>query len=304
MNQDNRQGSSQAEPRLQPSSNQLKSAPNTQKAPPQPAKKPSEMSALDRLKHIQSNFKQHWRGINCEFSGRPGTSNFVNKKRLYTVSDGSIQEEERQKQMGKVMSKVKDLEDEVKGVMPSGGTSVQGSTTISNRTVSSSMSGTQGGAGGFFNSNSNSSNGYYNNQNKSEFLVFKNITEKQMVTNNMQFNGYQKSYHIENSELLYKMLRFDNKLIRSVLENNSFAATESHEWNVLWSSSSCKSYLYEGLNEYQKINHFPQSHEITRKDRLCFNMVRMQERYGKQHFDFVPDTYILPDEFGEFYEHY
>ena len=34
----------------------------------------------------------------------------------------------------------------------------------------------------------------------------------------MQFNGYQKSYHIENSELLYKMLRFDNKLIRSVVE--------------------------------------------------------------------------------------
>jgi hypothetical protein len=33
-------------------------------------------------------------------------------------------------------------------------------------------------------------------------------------------------------------------------------------------------------------------------------MVRMQERFGKQHFDFVPDTYILPDEFGEFYEHY
>ena len=78
-----------------------------------------------------------------------------------------------------------------------------------------------------------------------------------MVTNSMQFNGYQKSYHIENSELLYKMLRFDNKLIRSVLETNSFTPTESHEWNILWSSSSCKSYLYEGLNEYQKINHFP-----------------------------------------------
>lgn len=77
------------------------------------------------------------------------------------------------------------------------------------------------------------------------------------------------------------MLRFDNKLIRSMLEAAGFTATESHEWNILWSSSSCKSYLYEGLNEYQKINHFPQSHEITRKDRLCFNIVRMQERYGK-----------------------
>lgn len=30
----------------------------------------------------------------------------------------------------------------------------------------------------------------------------------------------------------------------------------------------------------------------------------MQERYGKHLFDFVPDTYILPDEFGDFYTHY
>ena len=53
-----------------------------------------------------------------------------------------------------------------------------------------------------------------------------------------------------NSDLLYKMLRFDNKLVRTILEANGFTHTESHEWNVLWSSSSCKSYLYEGLNEY------------------------------------------------------
>ena len=30
----------------------------------------------------------------------------------------------------------------------------------------------------------------------------------------------------------------------------------------------------------------------------------MQEKYGKHNFDFVPDTYVLPDEFGEFYAHY
>ena len=89
-----------------------------------------------------------------------------------------------------------------------------------------------------------------------------------------------------------------------MLEANSFAYTESHEWNVLWSNSSCKSYLYEGLNEYQKINHFPSSNEITRKDKLCQNVVKMQDKYGKQFFDFIPDTYVLPDEFGEFYAHY
>lgn len=112
------------------------------------------------------------------------------------------------------------------------------------------MSGSHGGANGFFNQANSSQSNYYNNKNQSDFLVFKNISDKQLVTNTMQFNGYQKSYHIENSELLYKMLRFDNKLIRSMLEAAGFAATESHEWNILWSSSSCKSYLYEGLNEY------------------------------------------------------
>ena len=82
------------------------------------------MSALDRLKHIQSNFKQHWKGVNCDFAGRPGTSNFVNRKRLFTISESSIQEEERQRQLCKVMTKLKDLEDECKGIIPTGGNSV------------------------------------------------------------------------------------------------------------------------------------------------------------------------------------
>lgn len=104
--------------------------------------------------------------------------------------------------------------------------------------------------------------------------------------------------------MLYKILRGDTKLVRSHLEANNFRYTDSHEWNILWSSSSCKAYLYEGLNEYQRINHFPSSYEITRKDRLCFNMVKMQEKFGKSHYDIVPDTYILPNELKEFRAHY
>ena len=84
-----------------------------------------------------------------------------------------------------------------------------------------------------------------------------------------------RSHHIDNNEMLYKMLKGETKIVRSVLEANTFSGTESHEWNLCWSTSSCKSYMYEGLNEHQRINHFPQSYEITRKDRLCYNYVKM-----------------------------
>jgi hypothetical protein len=99
--------------------------------------------------------------------------------------------------------------------------------------------------------------------------MFKPIKENQLTSNALPTTAYAKSYHVENSELLYKIFRGETKLVRSLLEANSFAYTESHEWNLLWSNSSCKSYLYEGLNEFQKINHFPSSNELTRKDKLC-----------------------------------
>lgn len=88
------------------------------------------------------------------------------------------------------------------------------------------------------------------------------------------------------------------------MENNQFTQTESQDWNLMWANSTCKSFVYENLNEYQKVNHFPCNFEITRKDRLCANYVSMQEKYGKTNFDFLPDTYILPNEFGEFHAHY
>ena len=77
-------------------------------------------------------------------------------------------------------------------------------------------------------------------------------------------------------DLLYKLIKTDGKLIRAVLENNGFLQTESnHDWNILWSSGNCKLYLYEALNEWQKINHFPASFELTRKDKLAVNVRKM-----------------------------
>jgi hypothetical protein len=72
--------------------NERISSSGNQQAPKRPQQ---EMSALDRLKQIQSNFKRQWNGIDCTISGRVGTSNFVNKKRTFIIPETYTEEEER-----------------------------------------------------------------------------------------------------------------------------------------------------------------------------------------------------------------
>ena len=84
-----------------------------------------------------------------------------------------------------------------------------------------------------------------------QFIYFQTIDARQMLNDAPPSLGYARSYaNNDTCELLYKIFRGDTKLVRSLLEANYFAHTESHEWNILWSSGACKAYLYEGLNEY------------------------------------------------------
>jgi tubulin polyglutamylase TTLL5 len=99
-------------------------------------------------------------------------------------------------------------------------------------------------------------------------------------------------------------MQTEARLVRLILECHGFHQTESNDWNVLWtcSGTSSKAHIYESLNESQKINHFVNSTELTRKDRFCFNLVKMQQKFGRSNFDFIPETFILPDEYNEFHK--
>jgi len=135
-------------------------------------------------------------------------------------------------------------------------------------------------------------------------IKFRPVTEAEMFKEDAALVPYAKALTGDSNILLYKMNRADPAVVRSVLEINGFRFTDKHSWNIIWTSGHAKPYLYEGLNEYQKVNHFPGSFEITRKDKLCENIVQRQQKYGKANFNIIPDTYVLPDEFSDFYEHY
>ena len=104
------------------------------------------------------------------------------------------------------------------------------------------------------------------------------------------------------SHLNFKMVKSDTKLIKLTLEYNEFKQTEANNFSICWlgniNNQANKYQFFENLQEYQKINHFPMSTEITRKDRLAANMRKLQSNFGKPNstdMDICPETYILPD---------
>ncbi|VDM23336.1 unnamed protein product [Hydatigera taeniaeformis] len=56
--------------------------------------------------------------------------------------------------------------------------------------------------------------------------------------------------------------------------------------------------LFRQVKDFQKMNHFPGSFELGRKDLLTINLSKMRARFGSENFSFYPTTFILPREFS------
>mmetsp|Transcript_26768 Transcript_26768/g.26679 ORF Transcript_26768/g.26679 Transcript_26768/m.26679 type:complete len:130 (-) Transcript_26768:7-396(-) len=86
-----------------------------------------------------------------------------------------------------------------------------------------------------------------------DYVSFRPIKEHQWVSGPPSTHLYTRGGSTDYSELSYKLLKCEARCVRSTLETHGFVYTESHDWNVLWIVSMGKPYLYDGLNEYQKI---------------------------------------------------
>ena len=60
--------------------------------------------------------------------------------------------------------------------------------------------------------------------------------------------------------------------------------------------------LFRQLRDFQKLNHFPGSFELGRKDLLTMNLSKMRARFGSEMYNFYPNTFILPREFARLKE--
>lgn len=79
-------------------------------------------------------------------------------------------------------------------------------------------------------------------------------------------------------------------------------------WNLLWSWSSRGVGDIDDLLTWQKVNHYPDARQLTRKDLLAKNLYRLQRRIGfgpgpapsSSPFAVMPTTYLLPQEYDMF----
>ncbi|XP_055362017.1 tubulin polyglutamylase TTLL5 isoform X3 [Betta splendens] len=106
----------------------------------------------------------------------------------------------------------------------------------------------------------------------------------------------------ERYNLAFKIVRTESRLVRSILTNHGFHEVHpnSNDFNLMWTGSHLKPYVLRSLQDFQKVNHFPRSYELTRKDRLYKNILRMQQTHGFKNFHIVPQTFVLPSEYQEF----
>ncbi|NXC02025.1 TTLL4 polyglutamylase, partial [Orthonyx spaldingii] len=96
--------------------------------------------------------------------------------------------------------------------------------------------------------------------------------------------------------LRWKMCRVTPNIVKQTIGRSHFRVSKkSNDWLGCW-GHHMKSPDFKAIREHQKLNHFPGSFQIGRKDRLWRNLLKMQARCGKKEFNFFPQSFILPQD--------
>ncbi|XP_075037127.1 tubulin monoglutamylase TTLL4 isoform X2 [Mixophyes fleayi] len=91
----------------------------------------------------------------------------------------------------------------------------------------------------------------------------------------------------------WKMSTVTPIIVKQTVARSNFRVTKrNHDWLGCW-GHHMKSTAFKNIRAYQKLNHFPGSFQIGRKDRLWRNLSKMQARFGRKEFNFFPQSFVL-----------
>jgi hypothetical protein len=100
----------------------------------------------------------------------------------------------------------------------------------------------------------------------------------------------------------FKIRHFNYVSLRLSLLENGWRRIDDSDfdlWNVAW-GRHLRGSEYANLHAFQKVNHFPGSGNLGRKDLLHANLFNAQLRYGKEVYGFFPEAFIMPYDLDKF----
>jgi len=95
--------------------------------------------------------------------------------------------------------------------------------------------------------------------------------------------------------LKWKLSTITPAIVKRCASNSGFRLMRKNctDWTCTW-GRHMKSPMFKEIKESQKINHFPGTFNIGRKDRLWKNYHKLMLKHGKSEFGFLPRTFCLP----------
>jgi len=95
--------------------------------------------------------------------------------------------------------------------------------------------------------------------------------------------------------LKWKLSSITPAIVKRCASNSGFRLMRRNcqDWSCTW-GRHIKSPQFKEIKESQKLNHFPGTFNIGRKDRLWKNYHKLMLKHGKSEFGFLPRTFCLP----------
>ncbi|XP_074654563.1 uncharacterized protein LOC141908414 [Tubulanus polymorphus] len=93
-------------------------------------------------------------------------------------------------------------------------------------------------------------------------------------------------------------------LERGWVEYDEQTSQNENEWNIWWKTARFRISDSENIKPWQRLNHYPKTTALTKKDTLARNLKRMKGIYGASVYNFSPIAYNLPNEYTKFVADY
>uniref|UniRef100_A0A8R1TY20 Tubulin--tyrosine ligase-like protein 5 n=1 Tax=Onchocerca volvulus TaxID=6282 RepID=A0A8R1TY20_ONCVO len=139
-----------------------------------------------------------------------------------------------------------------------------------------------------------------------ELLKFTSAALKYAGKNGKKLKNYNKYAGIgEKYHLRFKMIRCNQALVKTILHSYGFeqCSSRNSHCNIIWTSSHLKPHVLRAMNSWQRVNHFPRSFLLTRKDKLYECLGRSQILFGDS-YNIIPEFFVTPKDYQKFVDHF